>query len=224
MQNSNEGGQEKIILTEQDVVNALIEAKTNPFDVAEFIKFIDDSNSERESKIATDPENTYRANMENSIRIFTLLYKVKGCRNAVRPILDALQQSASASSINRDLAQKIQGFFDECALGDKEAITNDVETLTATFDLVEAAFKNGGREAAKPLLGGLYNSFTKLNRFDPNIVINPLKEWNPEGDLTKEQFEILNRRRKILSNAVGIMTSSGQVRHDLNPDVPEALE
>jgi len=40
--------------------------------------------------------------------------------------------------------------------------------------------------------------------------------WNPSGDLTEEEFNTLNLHRKMLSNAIGIMTASGKVRHDLN--------
>lgn len=221
MKNLIEGGEEKLPLTEQDVINALIEAKASPFDVVEFVKFSDESNAEREAKIAADPENAQRANMENSIKIFSLLYKVEAYRNQARLFLDSLKLDALPSPKNRDLAQKIQDFFDEHDLADEEAIKNDVETLIGTFDLVEATFLNGGREVTKPLLGGLYRYFIKLNGSE---AVNSVAEWNPEGYLTKEQFETLNRRRKILSNAVGIMTGSGQIRHDLNPGVPETLE
>ena len=39
---------------------------------------------------------------------------------------------------------------------------------------------------------------------------------NPDSYLTEDQFDELNLRRKKLSNAVGIMTASGTIRHDLN--------
>lgn len=88
------------------------------------------------------------------------------------------------------------------------------ESLRTLFDEAEAAFEHGGRDEAKPLLGNLYSGLGKLNKSTEEI--NPLAKWNWVGDLTEDQFNELNLRRKKLSNAIGIMTASGEVRHDLN--------
>lgn len=108
-------------------------------------------------------------------------------------------------------------------VGKKEVIEK-IRHLHEVFDTAELKFKEVGREGAKIHLPVIYDILIDLNKLNPRGVVNPLAHWNPEGDLTEAEFEGLNRRRKILSNAVGILTSSGQVRHDLNPDVPESLE
>ena len=89
-----------------------------------------------------------------------------------------------------------------------------VEDLRKIFDEAEAVFEASGREAVKPFLNTIYSSLIGLNKLESSI--NPLERWNEEGDLTEEQFNELNLRRKKLSNAVGIKTASGEIRHDLN--------
>lgn len=106
----------------------------------------------------------------------------------------------------------------------KEAAKELIEHLTVGFGEAERVFKEKGRDEAKLKLPLIYQTMVLLNGLDPAVVINPLEKWNPEGDFTEAQFNEFNRRRKILSNAIGIMTGSGKVRHDLNPDVPETLE
>ena len=105
-----------------------------------------------------------------------------------------------------------------------ETVQETIANLRDFFSIIEIVFKNGGRESVKPLLPNIYNTLIKLNKLDPAKVIYPLGKWNSEGDLTEAEFNELNRRRKILSNAVGIMTASGVIRHNLNPDVPEGFE
>ncbi len=87
--------------------------------------------------------------------------------------------------------------------------------LNALYAEAEAAFDAGGREVAKPLLPKLYDDFMALNKRS-NGDWETQWVWNPDGDLTKEEFDAINLRRKLLSNAVGIMTASGVVRHNLN--------
>lgn len=89
------------------------------------------------------------------------------------------------------------------------------ERLRTLFDEAEATFEHGGRDEAKPLLGKLYSGLSRLNK-PAEDEVNTLAVWNPKGDLTEEQFNELNLRRKKLSNAIGIMTKSGEIRHDLN--------
>lgn len=105
-----------------------------------------------------------------------------------------------------------------------ETTQEKIANLRNAFDTTETIFKESGRESVKPLLPNIYNTLIKLNKLNPAEVIYPLGKWNPEGDLTEAEFNELNRRRKILSNAVGIMTASGVIRHNLNPDVPEGFE
>ena len=106
----------------------------------------------------------------------------------------------------------------------KKEIIEKINQLRETFATAERAFVESGREAAKAYLPEICTTLIKLNKFDPEVVFSPLAQWNPEADISENEFDELNRRRKILSNAVGIMTASGQIRHDLNPGLPESLE
>jgi hypothetical protein len=106
----------------------------------------------------------------------------------------------------------------------REGVEDKINHLHIAFGTAELALKEKGRDLAKGYLPDIYTTLVVLNKLDPAKVINPLEHWNPEGDLTEAQFNELNLRRKILSNAIGIMTGSGKVRHDLNPDVPQSLE
>ena len=87
------------------------------------------------------------------------------------------------------------------------------ENLCTLFDEAETMFESKGRDETKPLLGNHYANLGELNKSTEEI--NPLRLWNPTGDLTEDQFNELNLRRKILSNAIGVKTASG-IRHDLN--------
>lgn len=98
------------------------------------------------------------------------------------------------------------------------------DLLEEQFDAAERFAREGKREFAKTLLPNIYQAMIKLNNLNPEFVINPLQEWNPRGKFTEDEFEKSNRRRKILSNVIGIMTASGKLRHNLNPDVPESFE
>lgn len=88
------------------------------------------------------------------------------------------------------------------------------EDLSNFFSEAEAVFEASGREGTKPFLNIIYSRLIALNKSESEI--NPLEKWNEAGDLIKEQFDELNLRRKKLSNAVGIKTASGEIRHDLN--------
>jgi hypothetical protein len=69
------------------------------------------------------------------------------------------------------------------------------------------------RAAAKPFADRITTELIKLNRsFGPPATLN---DWNPAGDLTKDQFDELSRRRKILANAIGSLNAQ-KIRHDLN--------
>jgi hypothetical protein len=85
------------------------------------------------------------------------------------------------------------------------------EEISAIFDEAEALFEREGREPVKAHLITLYERLIAANGGDRN-----LSGWAPSGELAQEDFDELNLRRKKLSNAVGIMTASGVVRHDLN--------
>jgi hypothetical protein len=88
------------------------------------------------------------------------------------------------------------------------------EKLSNLFDEAEKVFEAEGREKAKELLPELYDSLITLNKVGKEGLITLV--WNPDGDLTEEDFNNLNTRRKILSNNIGIKTASGNIRHDLN--------
>ena len=61
----------------------------------------------------------------------------------------------------------------------------------------------------------VYDDLIKLNKRKKEDW-QTLWVWKRDGYLSEEEFNRLNLRRKLLSNAVGIMTSSGEARHDLN--------
>ncbi len=97
-----------------------------------------------------------------------------------------------------------------------------IENLFANFDKAEAALaaeekenKNEGREIAKGFLPEIYDDLIALNKRSKEDWVT-IWIWNPDGELTEQEFNALNLRRKLLSNAVGIMTASGEIRHDLN--------
>ena len=90
------------------------------------------------------------------------------------------------------------------------------QKLGFLFLQAENAFAIEGREAAKPLLPEIYDELIALNKRDKEKDWDTLFVWNPDGDLTEEEFNLMNLRRKKLSNDIGIMTASGEVRHDLN--------
>jgi hypothetical protein len=87
-----------------------------------------------------------------------------------------------------------------------------METLLAEAEAVLAV---EGRDRAKTCLPKIYDDLIALNKRNKEDWKNTWV-WNPAGDLTEEEFNTLNLRRKLLSNAIGIMTASGVVRHDLN--------
>lgn len=89
-----------------------------------------------------------------------------------------------------------------------------MEALKALFAEAERAFDSGGRDAAKPYLGRLYDSFRALNQSSQEA---PTILWNPQGSLSEEEFNELDLRRKKLSNAVGMINASypGGIRHDI---------
>ncbi len=93
--------------------------------------------------------------------------------------------------------------------------------LYKAFDEAEKALiveekenANEARENAKAYLPRIYDDLIALNKRDKGSGNE--WAWNPEGDLTEQEFDSLNLRRKLLSNAIGIMTASGDIRHDLN--------
>lgn len=100
----------------------------------------------------------------------------------------------------------------------KENSKENIDNLRIMFADAERVFEAEGREGAKPLLADIYEKFQKLNKTYKleDEEWERVKFWNAEGYLTEAEFNELNLRRKKLSNAIGIMTASGEVRHDLN--------
>lgn len=97
----------------------------------------------------------------------------------------------------------------------KSSTTERVAELATLFNEAETILSIEGRESAKLLTPKIYNELIALNKRDKGDHLT-LWVWNPDGDLSEEEFDTLNLRRKLLSNAIGIMTASGEVRHDLN--------
>jgi len=91
----------------------------------------------------------------------------------------------------------------------------DIRRLDWEIDEAEIALKVEDREKAKEYLPKVYDDLHKLNKRDKKDW-QTLWIWNPDGYLSEEEFNRLNIRRKLLSNAIGIMTDSGEIRHDLN--------
>ncbi len=125
-------------------------------------------------------------------------------------------------------AAEVDRLFKEAsAEGSREAIRelfrlfDEAETAFGTTDPTETdpSMVKEARDATKPLLNKAYTELIRLNRSKDQLP-DPLKIWNPSGDLTEEQFDALNRRRKVLSNAVGILHKNPDgkfaIRHDLN--------
>ena len=91
----------------------------------------------------------------------------------------------------------------------------DIRRLDWEIDEAEIALKVEDREKAKEYLPKVYDDLIKLNKRDKKDW-QTLWIWNPDGYLSEEEFNRLNIRRKLLSNAIGIITESGEIRHDLN--------
>jgi hypothetical protein len=96
-----------------------------------------------------------------------------------------------------------------------EAMT---EQLLKRFAEAELFIEAGDREGAKIRLPQIYSDILTLNKRNQENEEEWAVQWawNPDGDLTEDEFNQLLRRRKLLSNAIGIMTASGVVRHNLN--------
>jgi len=94
-------------------------------------------------------------------------------------------------------------------------LRRDIRRLDWEIDEAEATLKVEDREKAKEYLPKVYDDLIKLNKRDKKDW-QTLWIWNPDGYLSEEEFNRLNIRRKLLSNAIGIMTDSGEIRHDLN--------
>lgn len=129
---------------------------------------------------------------------------------------------------DKDEAAEVDRLFKEVsAEGKREAIRelfrlfDDAESAFGTTDPTETdpSVVKEARDATKPLLNKAYAELIRLNKSEDRLP-NPLGEWNPSGDLTEEQYDALNIRRKILSNAVGRLHKNPDgkfaIRHDLN--------
>ena len=94
-------------------------------------------------------------------------------------------------------------------------LRRDIRRLDWEIDEAETTLKVEDREKAKEYLPKVYDHLIKLNKRDKKDW-QTLWIWNPDGYLSEEEFNRLNIRRKLLSNTIGIMTDSGEIRHDLN--------
>jgi len=91
----------------------------------------------------------------------------------------------------------------------------EVALVMQLIEQAESVLEKEGRETAKLLTPAVYGKIMTLNKRDASDYSTQWM-WNPDGSLTEGEFAELNLRRKLLSNAIGIMTASGKVRHDLN--------
>ncbi|MBP9728151.1 MAG: hypothetical protein KBD27_02110 [Candidatus Moranbacteria bacterium] len=90
--------------------------------------------------------------------------------------------------------------------------TTDIPTLEAR-ERESMGLALTKRAAAKAFADRITSELIKLNRtFGPPATLD---DWNPAGDIPKDQFNELSRRRKILANAVGSLNTL-KIRHDLN--------
>ena len=89
------------------------------------------------------------------------------------------------------------------------------QNLGWLFTEAENVFEKSGRELAKGFLPQIYDGLMELNGREKGDDWTTIWVWNPEGELTQEEFDALNLRRKLLSNAIGIK-NNGVIRHDLN--------
>ncbi len=92
-------------------------------------------------------------------------------------------------------------------------IQEAIEELRELFTEAEKTLETHGRDYAKPFMGRIYGELKRMNQSLPDEKTFIWHEH--ENGLTQEQFNELNLRRKLLSNAIGIMTAGGVVRHDL---------
>lgn len=94
-----------------------------------------------------------------------------------------------------------------------------VENLEENFTSADYILATEGREKAMKFLPVIYNELMALNKRDASNYQTQWT-WNPEGDLTQEEFDKLNLRRKLLSNTIGIKykmpDGTWGIRHDLN--------
>ncbi len=97
-----------------------------------------------------------------------------------------------------------------------EAPTQEhIAALRKSFEDAHVTLETEGREKAKVILTQLYKTLEKMNKWDRTGEYKPWG-WNKDGYLSEEEFNDLDLGRKKLSNAIGIMTTSDVIRHDLN--------
>lgn len=90
--------------------------------------------------------------------------------------------------------------------------------LEAVFSETQNFHESGNRESAKESLKRVYSEILELNKTD-SADWNIKWDWNSNGQLTKGEYEAFLLRRKQLDNAIGIMTASGVIRHDVCKDI-----
>ena len=97
----------------------------------------------------------------------------------------------------------------------QERLTELARVFDEAEKILEVEGLEAGRETAKLLLPQIYDGLMELNGRDKGDDWTTIWIWNPEGELAQEEFDALNLRRKLLSNAIG-MKNNGTIRHDLN--------
>lgn len=134
-------------------------------------------------------------------------------------LLDTMHKIANESgkTVKASFAP-IQGGNEDFVISPEENSKKErLENLNKLFDEAEMVHATEGREKGKEYLPKIYDTLMALNKRDQKTDDwTILWVWNPDGELTEEEFNALNLRRKLLSNAIGILTASGEIRHDLN--------
>lgn len=132
--------------------------------------------------------------------------------NPTQPIQEEITMSAEQEG-QAEIETSV-GFFHHCAAeverifgctSINEAIERETNFLTVA---VEA------RKNAKPSLDMMTNTLNGLNKGEDKS----LRKWNPEGDLSEEQFNDLNLKRKQLANLLGALNANypNGIRHDIH--------
>jgi len=124
-------------------------------------------------------------------------------QNIIELFQKALEEKLSNENIN---AKSI-----ELAITHLENALNEAEQIFGSTDLDDVIAREQTnielarsiREQVKPLLNSITTQIQILSDIAPG---ESLRQWNPNGNLTEEQFNSLTLRRKKLRNAIGAVT------------------
>lgn len=89
------------------------------------------------------------------------------------------------------------------------------ENLSRLFFEAKVILADEGKEQAKEYLPKIYDGLIELNKRDKKDW-QTLWDWNPNGDLSEEEFNSLNHKRKSLEDVIDINESSDVIGNDSN--------